>query len=105
MTGINEIVKSLSDVINICDRYGMFGIADELFSIIREISPDWETEQTEREESCMEIKSGFFTVIVIEVGIFGSEIANEKHFQTEEKAREFCQTVKEGQIAVVAKVS
>ena len=53
----------------------------------------------------MIIESGFYTAIIIEVGTFGSEIAIEKHFQTEDEAREFCQTVQEGQIAVIAKVS
>lgn len=63
------------------------------------------TRESEREGTGMIIESGFYTAIIIEVGIFGSEIAVEKHFQTENEAREFCQIVKEGQIAVIAKVS
>lgn len=53
----------------------------------------------------MIIESGFYTAIIIEVGTFESEIVIEKHFQTENEAREFCQSVQEGQIAVIAKVS
>ena len=58
-----------------------------------------------REGERVNINSEYYTAIIIEVGAFESEIANERHFQTEEEAREFCQTVQEGQIAVVAKVS
>lgn len=102
MTHTNEIVQSISQVINLCDKYGLFSIADELFSIIREISPEWESE---REGERVNINGEYFTAIIIQVGIFESEIADEKHFRTEEEAREFCQTVQEGQIAVIAKVS
>jgi len=105
MTGINEIVKGLSDIINICDKYGMFGIADEVFEIIKEVSPYWESERMESEESCMKVESGFYTVIVIEIGIFGSEIINEKHFQTEDDAREYSKSIQQdGNITVIAKV-
>ena len=102
MTHTSEVVQSISEVINLCDRYGLFGIADELFSIIREISPEWESE---KEGERVNINSEYYTAIIIEVGIFESEIADEKHFRTEDEAREFCQTVQEGQIAVIAKVS
>lgn len=102
MTHTNEIIQSISQVINLCDKYGLFGVADELFEIIQEISPEWESE---REGERVNINSEYYTAIIIEVGAFESEIANERHFQTEEEAREFCQTVQEGQIAVIAKVS
>ena len=101
MTHTNEIVQSISEVINLCDRYGLFGIADELFTIISEISPEWESE---REGERVNINGEYFTAIIIQVGIFESEIADEKHFRTEEEAREFCKNVTEGQIAVIAKV-
>lgn len=101
MTYRREIAQSISEVMNLCDRYGLFGIADELFTIIREISPDWESE---REGERMNINSEYYTAIIIKVGIFESEIANERHFRTEEEAREFCRNVTEGQIAVIAKV-
>ena len=52
----------------------------------------------------MSIENGFYTVIVIAVGIFESEIINEKHFQTEKEARDFCQTVADGHITVIARV-
>lgn len=102
MTHTSEVIQSISELINICDRYGMFGIADELFEIISEISPEWESE---REGEKVNINSEYYTAIIIEVGTFESEIADEKHFRTQEEAREFCQKVQEGQIAVVAKVS
>lgn len=105
MTGINEIVKGLSDIINICDKYGMFGIADEIFEIIKEVSPYWESERMESEESCMKVESGFFTVIVIAIGIFGSEIINEKHFKTEDEARLYSNSIKsDGNITLIAQV-
>ena len=101
MTHTSEVVQSISEVINLCDRYGLFGIADELFTIISEISPEWERE---REGERVNINSEYYTAIIIKVGTFESEIANERHFPTEEEAREFCKNVTEGHIAVIAKV-
>lgn len=52
----------------------------------------------------MKIESGFYTAIIIGIGTFASEIIEEKHFPSEDEAREYCQTLEEGQIAVIAKL-
>lgn len=74
---------------------------DVVQNISKVISLKWGSEM----EKGLHIKSEFFTAIIIEVGTFGSQIADEQHFQTEDEAREFTQTMQEGQIAVIAKVS
>lgn len=48
--------------------------------------------------------TGFYTCIVLRVGIFGSEIIAEEHFHTEKEARDFCQTVADGHITVIVRV-
>lgn len=37
----------------------------------------------------VEVKGGFYTVIVIQLGIFESQIIDERHFGTKEEAEQF----------------
>ena len=51
----------------------------------------------------IEIKP-FVTCIVIEVGIFESEIIEERHFRDREEAAQFAKTLPAGLVVVVADV-
>lgn len=49
--------------------------------------------------------TGFYTCIVLRVGIFGSEIIAEEHFKTEEKAQEYANSVRScGVVTIIAEV-
>ena len=105
MTETGEIVHSISEAINICDRYGHYGIGDELYEIISNITNESESEGDSMTNTSVTINP-FYTVIGIKIDVFESTIDRERHFKIKEHAEEYADNLRRetGMIVIVASV-